>query len=49
MPSLQLQHESWSVLLAGMENGCGGKIAFPELPNGIGDRRVANPTPCGIR
>jgi hypothetical protein len=25
-----------------------GKIAFPELPNGIGDRRLANPTPCGI-
>jgi hypothetical protein len=25
-----------------------GKIAFPELPNGIDDRRVANPTPCGI-
>jgi hypothetical protein len=26
-----------------------GKIAFPELPNGIDDRRLANPTPCGIR
>ena len=26
-----------------------GKIAFAELPNGIDDRRLANPTPCGIR
>src|SRR5260221_9459231 len=26
-----------------------GKIAFPELPNGIDDRWLANPTPCGIR
>ena len=26
-----------------------GKIVFAELPNGIGDRRVANPMPCGIR
>src|SRR5258706_6879615 len=26
-----------------------GKIAFPELPDGIDDRRLANPTPCGIR
>jgi hypothetical protein len=26
-----------------------GKIAFPEVPNGIDDRRLANPTPCGIR
>ena len=26
-----------------------GKIAFPELPNEIDDRRLANPTPCGIR
>jgi hypothetical protein len=25
LPSLQLQHESSSVLLAGMENGCGGR------------------------
>jgi hypothetical protein len=25
VPSLQLQHESSSVLLAGMENGCGGR------------------------
>ena len=25
MPSLQLQRESSSVLLAGMENGCGGR------------------------
>ena len=49
MPSLQLQHELSSVLLAGMENGLRGKIAFAELPNGIDDRRLANPTPCGIR
>ncbi len=26
-----------------------GKIAFPELPNGIDDPRLPNPTPCGIR
>jgi hypothetical protein len=26
-----------------------GKIAFPELRNGIDERRLANPTPCGIR
>jgi len=26
-----------------------GKTAFPELPNGIDERRLANPTPCGIR
>jgi len=26
-----------------------GKIASPELPNGIDDRWLANPTPCGIR
>ncbi len=26
-----------------------GKIAFAELPNGIDDRRLTNPTPCGIR
>jgi hypothetical protein len=26
-----------------------GKIAFPELPNGIDDRRLANPATCGIR
>src|SRR6266550_3942003 len=26
-----------------------GKIAFAELPNGIDDRWLANPTPCGIR
>src|SRR5438445_3570043 len=26
-----------------------GKIAFAELPNGIDDRRLANPTPYGIR
>src|SRR5260370_16295872 len=25
VPSLQLQHQSSSVLLAGMENGCGGR------------------------
>ena len=42
MPSLQLQHELSSVLLAGMENGLRGKIAFAELPNGIDERRLAN-------
>ena len=26
-----------------------GKIASPELPNGIDDRWLANPTPCGFR
>src|SRR5713226_2564438 len=26
-----------------------GKTAFAELPNGIDDRRLANPTPCEIR
>src|SRR5882757_8509497 len=26
-----------------------GKIAFAELPNGIDDRWLANPTPCGTR
>jgi hypothetical protein len=49
VPSLQLQHQSSSVLLAGMENGCGGRSLSLGFRMESTTDGSPNPTPCGIR